>query len=75
MTSLAAGQLSKEDGNEEIIFEKKALGKKKKTSKRTPQSSSENPKENSPDIQTRKNGTGASASRTLKFKFNNALSC
>jgi len=31
MTSLPADQLSKEDSNEEIIFEKKASGKKKKT--------------------------------------------
>ena len=75
MASLPAGQLSKENGDEEIIFEKKASGKKKKTSKRTLQSSSENPKEKSPDIQTRKNGRGASASMTLKFKFNNALLC
>ena len=68
MTSLSAGQLSEEDRNEEIIFEKKASGKKKKTSKRTPQSSSKNPKEKSPDIQTTKSDTGAPTSRTLHIE-------
>lgn len=65
MTSLPAGQLGKEDRSEEIIFEKKATGKKKKTSKRNTQSSPKNPKYKSPDIQTTKNGTGTPTSRTL----------
>ena len=49
---MSAGQLSKEERNEEVIFEKKASGKKKKTSKQTPQSSSKIPKEKSTDIQS-----------------------
>lgn len=44
--------MSKEDGNEEIIFEKKASGKKKKTSNQSPQSSSKIPKEKSTEIQS-----------------------
>ena len=51
-TSLSASQLSKEDGNEETIFEKKASGKKKRTSKQMPQSSSQMQKEKSTDIQS-----------------------
>ena len=65
MTSLPTGKMSEEDRNEEIIYEKKASEKKKKTSKPTPRSSSNNPKEKSPDIETTKNGTGEPTSRTL----------
>ena len=69
MTSLPTGKMSEEDRNEEIIFEKKASGKKKKTSKPTPRSSSNNPKDKTrtsdSDIETTKNGTGEPTSRTL----------
>ena len=69
MTSLPTGKMSEEDRNEEIIYEKKASGKKKKTSKPTPQSSSNNPKDKTrtsdSDIETTKNGTGEPTSRTL----------
>ena len=69
MTSLPTGQMSEEDRNEEIIYENKASGKKKKTSKLTPRSSSNNPKDKTrtsdSDIETTKNGTGEPTSRTL----------
>ena len=65
MTSLPVDMWSKEDSDEEIIFERKASVKKKKKTKQTLQSSSKNTKRTSPDNQTMDNGTGAPTSRTL----------
>ena len=68
MTSLPVGLWSKEDSDEEIIFERKASVKKKKKTKQTLQSSSKNTKRASPDNQITENGTGAPTSRTLHVK-------